>query len=215
MLFETQPHLPIKRTHEECEPESDREDNNEMDFQHTQYMTETQALDDTNDDWSHLEPMLPTPLSPELAALRADLQMITGAAIEGLYARITADTKKSMDDAVATLKKANSQLEGQILSLNARMSQLQQQILTLQPSAQVPMKALTTVPAKKVLKLKPAKKNTEAEIAGTAAATGTPNNTPEAPSTNTRDGKLYPQDQRRRSQHRNSPRQSTHKPNVR
>jgi len=79
-----------------------------MDFQHTQYMTETQALDDTNNDSSHLEPMLPPPLSPEHAALRADLQMITGAAIEGLYVWITADTKKSMDDAVATLKKANS-----------------------------------------------------------------------------------------------------------
>ena len=142
MPFETQPHLPIKRTREESDPESDREDTSEMDFQQTQYMTETQALDDTSDNPSHREPQLPPPLLPEHAALRADLQMITGAAMESLYIRITADTKKSVDDAVATLKKTNNQLKGQILSLNARVSQLQQQLLACQPSAQ----ALTKMP---------------------------------------------------------------------
>jgi hypothetical protein len=192
MLFETQPHLPIKRIREESDPESDCEDTSEMDFQHTQHVTETQALNDAIDNPNHPEPQLPPPLSPEHAALRADLQMITGAAMESLYIRITADTKKSVDDAVATLKKTNSQLEGQILSLNARMSQLQQQILTLQPSAQVPTKAPITVPVKKVLKLKLAKKNTEAEIAGTAAATANPNNTPESPLANTRGWETVP-----------------------
>ena len=118
MPFETQPHLPIKRTRTESDLESAREDTSEMDFQQTQHMTETQALDDTSDNQSHLEPQLPPPLSPEHAALRADLQMIMGAAMEGLYTRITADTKKSVDDAVATLKKTNNQLEAQILSLN-------------------------------------------------------------------------------------------------
>jgi len=191
MPFETQPHLPIKRTREESDPESDHEDTSEMDFQHTQYMTETQVLDDTSNDPSHLEPQLPPPLSPEHAALRADLQIITGAAMESLYIRITADTKKSVDDAVATLKKTNNQLEGQILSLNARVSQLQQQLLACQPSAQAPTKKPVTVPAKKALKLKLTKRNAEAEVAGTATAT-TPDNTPEAPSTNTRRWETVP-----------------------
>jgi len=66
MPFETQPHLPIKRTREESDPESDREDTSEMDFQHTQYMTETQVLDDTSDDPSHLEPQLPPPYGKPL-----------------------------------------------------------------------------------------------------------------------------------------------------
>jgi hypothetical protein len=191
MPFETQPHLPIKRTREECDSESDREDTSEMDFQHTQHMTETQALDDTSDNQNHLEPQLPPPLSPEHAALRADLQMITGAAMENLYIRITADTKKSVDDAVATLKKTNNQLEGQILSLNARVSQLQEQLLACKPPAQVPTKTQPTVPAKKVLKLKIAKRNAEAELAGTATTT-TPGNAPAAPSTNTRGWETVP-----------------------
>jgi len=191
MLFETQPHLPIKCTREESDPESDREDTSKMDFQQTRYMTETQALDDTSDNPSHREPQLPPPLSPEHAALRADLQMITEAAMESLYTRITADTKKSVDDAVATLKKTNNQLEGQILSLNARVSQLQQQLLTCQPSAQALTKMPAMVPAKKVLKLKLTKRNTEAEVAGTATAT-IPENTPETPSTNTRRWETVP-----------------------
>jgi len=191
MPFETQPHLPIKCTREESDPESDHEDTSEMDFQHTQYMTETQVLEDTSDNPSHLEPQLSPPLSPEHAALRADLQMKTGAAMESLYTRITADTKKSVDDAVATLKKTNNQLEGQILSLNARVSQLQQQLLACQPSAQAPTKKLVTVPSKKLLKLKLTKRNAEAEVAGTATAT-TPENTPEAPSTNTRRWETIP-----------------------
>jgi hypothetical protein len=97
MPFKTQQHLPIKRSREESVPESETDD---MDFHHTE----------TN---------LPPPLTPEHAALRADLQMITGAAMDSLYHRITADTKKTVNDAVATLKRTNEQLEGQILSLNA------------------------------------------------------------------------------------------------
>jgi hypothetical protein len=96
-----------------------------MDFQHTQHMTETQTLDNTSDNPNHFELQLPPPLSPEHVALRADLQMIPGAAMENFYSRIAADTKKSVDDTVPTFKKTNNQLEGQILSLNARVSQLQ------------------------------------------------------------------------------------------
>jgi hypothetical protein len=173
MPFETQPHLPIKRTRAESDLESDREDTSEMDYQHTQHMTETQALDDTSDNPSHLEPQLPPPLSPEHAALRADLQMIMGAAMEGLYTRITADTKKSVDDAVATLKKTNNQLEGQILSLNARVSQLQQQLLACQLPTQVPVKPPVAAQAKKVLRMKLSKKNSDQAAAAPATTADT------------------------------------------
>ena len=173
MPFETQPHLPIKPTRTESDLESDREDTSEMDFQHTQHMTETQALDDTSDNPSHLEPQLPPPLSPEHAALRADLQMIMGAAMEGLYTRITADTKKSVDDAVATLKKTNNPLDGQILSLNARVSQLQQQLLACQLPTQAPVKPPVAAEAKKVLKMRHSKKNSDQAVAAPATTADT------------------------------------------
>ena len=88
MPFESQQHLPIKRAREESVLESETDD---MDFHHTE----------TN---------LPPPLTLEYAALRADLQMITGTAVDSLYHRITADTKKTVNDAVATLKRTNELL---------------------------------------------------------------------------------------------------------
>jgi len=66
------------------------------------------ATDDM--DFHHTETNLPPPLTLEHAALRADLQMITGAAMDCLYHHITADTKKTVNDAVATLKRTNEQL---------------------------------------------------------------------------------------------------------
>jgi len=142
-------------------------------------------------DFHHTETHLPPPLTPEHAALRANLQMIMGAAMDSLYHRITADTKKTVNDTVATLKRTNEQLEGQILSLNARVSVLQQQLLACQPPAQVPAKAPMAAPPKKTLKLKLAKKNAEADAAGDATATIT-SATPQAPVTNPRGWETVP-----------------------
>jgi len=96
-----------------------------------------------------------------------------GAAMEGLYTSITADTKKSVDDGVATLKKTNNQLEGQILSLNARVSQLQQQLLTCQLPTQAPVKPPVAAQAKKVLKMKLSKKNSDQAVATPATTADT------------------------------------------
>jgi len=168
-MFETQQHLPIKQSCEESVPQSETDD---MDFHHT----------GTN---------LPPPLTPEHVALRAGLQIIMEAAMNSLYHRITADTKKTVNDAVATRKRTNEQLEGEILSLNARVSVLQQQLLACQPPAQVPAKVPMAAPAKKTLKLKLAKKNGEADAAGDATATVT-SATPQAPATNPRGWETVP-----------------------
>jgi hypothetical protein len=166
-MFETQPHLPIKRAREESDPESETDD---MDFQHSENVTPTQALGDANENPNYLEANLPPPLTPEHAALRADLQMITGVAMENLYKRITTDSKKSVDDAVAALM---NQLQGQILSLNARVSQLQQQLLACQLPTPAPAKTPVAAQAKKALKLQLSKKNSGQDVAAPATTADT------------------------------------------
>ena len=82
----------------------------QMEFQTTatQHITSTQALGDADDNPGYLGAELPPALTPEHAALRADFQKITGLAMDRLYERFN-----------ATLEKTTSQLQGQILSLNA------------------------------------------------------------------------------------------------
>jgi hypothetical protein len=176
MPFETQPHLPIKRPREESDPESETDD---MDFHHTENITPTQALGDTDANPDYLETNLPPPLTPEHAALRADIQMITGAAMENLYNRIIIDSKKAVED---TVRKVTNQLQGQILSLNARISQLQQQLLASQAPTQAPAEVQVVAQAKKTLRLKLSKKNAGADGAGTATP-ATTENTPQVSST--------------------------------
>jgi hypothetical protein len=167
-MFETQPHLPIKRAREESDPESETDD---MDFHHSENVTPTQALaGDADENPNYLEANLPPPLTPEHAALRADLQMITGVAMENLYKRITTDSKKSVDDAVAALM---NQLQGQILSLNAPVSQLQQQLLACQLATQAPVKTPVAAQAKKALKLQLSKKNSGQDVAAPATIADT------------------------------------------
>jgi hypothetical protein len=153
-MFETQPHLPAKRTHSETDPESEG-DTSRMDFQHhTEHITETQALGDGDDSPNLFQTELPPPLTPEHAALRADFQMINGTAMENLFRRISADFN-------ASLEKTTNQLQSQILSLNARISVLQGQVLTYQTSAQRTSESPGTAPpvAKKDPKRKKEKQN--------------------------------------------------------
>jgi len=189
-MFETQPHLPIKRARVESDPESDSD---EMEFQQAENVnmaeaknvTATQALGDTDHMPGYLQAELPPPLTPEHAALRADFQIITEVAMQNLYNHITTDIKKSVDDTNTALQRTNNQLQVQIVSLGARVTQLQQQLLTYQHPAQLPMSAPmvpAAIPAKKVLKLKLAKKNAAADVALNTTAT-TMDTTPRAPST--------------------------------
>jgi hypothetical protein len=107
----------------------------QMDFQSTttQYVTETQAIGDENVNLEYDLPQLSPPLSADHAALRSDFEIITMAAMERLYHRITEDVNKTT---ALAIKKSNDQLHNQIASMGARISQLQQQVLTYQGLAQ-------------------------------------------------------------------------------
>src|SRR3978361_1249268 len=144
-MFETQPHLPAKRPREESSPGSDTEEDvtgpimEEMDFQHTQHMTETQALGDAEQNPNYFDDGLPPPLTPEHAALRADFQMKNGRNMDKLFQRISANFN-------TTLEKTTNQLQSQILSLNARISMLQGQLLTYQTTAPRTTESLVAPP---------------------------------------------------------------------
>ena len=149
-MFETQPHHPTKRPHE-SDPESDGDEadtvnTDRMDFHHTDHITETQAIGDENNDLNpeHNLPQLPLPLSADHAALRADFEIITMAAMEQLYHRITEDVSKST---ALAIEKSTNHLHGQIASMSARISQLQQQVLTYQRYAQHTPAPLVAPPA--------------------------------------------------------------------
>jgi len=119
---------PLGSEHDEEEP-----DDNRMDFQHTEHLTSTQAIGDDHNDNDHELPQLAPPLSPEHGALRADFEIITAAAMENLYHRITKDINKTTALAV---EKATGPLHTRIMTMNARIAQLQQQVLTFKDDIQ-------------------------------------------------------------------------------
>ena len=167
----------IKRLHEDSDPDSDSEsedndkaDMEQMDFQSnaTQYITETQAIGDVDDQLPTFNPTMAPPLSPEHAAIRADFEIIMATAMEQLYARITDEITTSV---TATFQKTTSQLNQQIGLLNARITQMQQQLLlTNQKSTLPPQTTPTAAPTKKILKMKLEKKNTSEDQARASTA---------------------------------------------
>jgi len=133
--FTTRPHSPTKRPREDSGSENGAEseaDISAMDFQPTANVTATQALGDETEFPDYATAELSPPLSTEHAAIRSDFEIITLAAMERFYIRITADIAKSAADASIAFKKSNDQLHSQVATMGARISQLQQQVLTCQ-----------------------------------------------------------------------------------
>ena len=192
-MFETLPHLPIKRAREESDPASDSDN---MDFQHAENITATQALGDGNESHEYPSFQLSPPLNPEHAALHSDFELITLAAMDRLYHWITADIAKSAADTATSFQKTTDKLHSQIHSLGARVTQLQQQILTYQQPISPPVTAPATAPVKKTLKLKLMKKNLGQDVAAATATTETtpslPLVTPQTTPTNTQGWETVP-----------------------
>jgi hypothetical protein len=130
MIPDSRSHSPMKRPREESPPASDSDegesDENRMDFQPTENVTSTQAIGDENVDPTYDIPQMAPALSADHAALRADFEIITAAAMEHLYNRITKDINKTTALAV---EQATSPLHTQIATMSARIAQLQQQVL--------------------------------------------------------------------------------------
>jgi hypothetical protein len=128
---------PLKRPRENSPSgsDSDGEEPNEtrMDFEHTEHVTSTQAIGDENEDNGHRLSQLPPPLSPEHAALRTDFEIITAAAMECIYNRITKDINKTT---ALAIEKATSPLHHRIMTMSAHIAQLNQQLLTYQKDMQ-------------------------------------------------------------------------------
>jgi len=165
-----------KRLREDSDPDSysesednDKADMEQMDFQSnaTQYITETQAIGDVDDELPTFNPTMAPRLSPEHAAIRADFEIIMATTMEQLYARIT---DKITTSVTATFRKTTSQLNQQIGLLNARITQMQQQLLTNQKSTIPPQTTPTAAPTKKILKMKLEKKNTSEDQARASTA---------------------------------------------
>jgi len=180
--------LPAKHAHEDSGPESDCDD---MDFQQAENVTPTQALADGSDSSQYFTPQLPPPLNAEHMAQRSNFELVTLAAMDRLYHRITADVAKSAADTAMAFQKTTDQLHNQIHSLGARGTQLQQQLLAYQRPVLTPVAAPAMVPAKKILRKTLTKKATTGDTACTATATGNATPTvvsavPLKPPTNTR-----------------------------
>jgi len=157
----------------------------QMDFQHAMNITATQVLGEETQLPGYVAPELPPPLNAEHAALGADIEIITQAAMERLYSRVAEDIMNVAADTAMAFKKSTDQLHSQINSLGSRVTQLQQQLLTYQHPVHVPTTtaaAPVAVPAKTVLKLKLAKKNAGADVAG-GSTTATTDTIPQVPST--------------------------------
>jgi len=71
-MFETQPHLTIKRTRVESDPLSELDENGEMEFRQDQHVITTQAIGNAAAMPAFDSPKMPLPLSPEHAAMHAD-----------------------------------------------------------------------------------------------------------------------------------------------
>jgi len=157
----------------------------QMDFQHAMNISAIQTLGEETQLPGYVAPELPPPLNAEHAALRADIEIITQAAMERLYSRVAEDIMKAAADTATAFKKSTDQLHSQINSLGSHVIQLQQQLLTYQHPVQVPTTTPAVpvaVPAKKVLKLKLAKNNAGADVAG-GSTTATTDTIPQVPST--------------------------------
>jgi hypothetical protein len=154
----------------------------------TPYITETHAIGDENVNLGFGIPQLAPPLSADHEVLRSDFEIISIAAMEHLYHRVTEDVNKTTAIAI---KKSTDRLYKQIASLGTQISQLHQQILTYQHTISTPVTAPAMAPAKKILRTTLTKKAASGDTAGTATATANSTSTvvsatPQMPPTNTR-----------------------------
>jgi len=136
---------PAKRAREENDTNSDsdsdsddsgdegrEEDNdNAMDFQHTEQVTATQAIEGDMDEPTSTAPQMAAPLSPEHTALRADIEIITSNLLDQFARTISAEISVLFAQNNTTFQIATNSLTKQIATLGTRVTQMQQQLLSV------------------------------------------------------------------------------------
>jgi len=135
---------PAKRAREENDTDSDsdsdsddsgdegreEDDDNAMDFQHTEHVTATQAIEGDMDEPTCTAPQMAAPLSPEHAALRADIEIITSNLLDQFARTISAEISVLFAQNNTTFQTATNSLTKQIATLGTRVTQMQQQLLS-------------------------------------------------------------------------------------
>ena len=122
---------PPTRAREENDPDSDsdsdsddsedegseEDDDNAMDFQHTEHVTATQAIEGDMDEPTSTAPQMTAPLNPEHPALRADIEIITSNLLDQFARTISAEISVLFAQNNTTLQIATNSLTKQIASL--------------------------------------------------------------------------------------------------
>jgi len=135
---------PAKRAREENDTDSDsdadsddsedegreEDDSNAMDFQHTEHVTATQAIEGDMDEPTSTAPQMAAPLSLEHAALRADIEIITSNLLDQFARTISAEISVLFAQNNTTFQFATNSLTKQIATLGTRVTQMQQQLLS-------------------------------------------------------------------------------------
>ena len=75
--------------------EEEDEDNDTMDFQPTQHITETEAIGDDTDDLDNTDPQMAALMCPKHVALHADFEIITNNVMEQFYRTISTDSSRN------------------------------------------------------------------------------------------------------------------------
>jgi len=116
---------------DDSEDEGREEDNdNAMDFEHTEHVTTMQAIGGDMDEPTSTASQMAAPLSPEHAALGADIEIITSNLLDQFARTISAEISVLFAQNNATFQIATNSLTKQIATLGTRVTQMQQQLLS-------------------------------------------------------------------------------------
>jgi len=108
----------------------EEDDDNAMDFQHTEHVSTTQAIGDDLNKPTSTAPQMAAPLSLEHAALRADIEIITSNLLDQFARTISAEISVLFAQNNTTFQIATNSLTKQIATLGTRVIQMQQQLLS-------------------------------------------------------------------------------------
>jgi len=138
---------PAKGVREENDTDSDSDSNsndsedegreedvdNTKDFQHTKYVTARHPIGGDMDESTSTAPQMAAPLSPEHAALRADIEIITSNLLDQYARPISTEISVLFTQNNTAFQIATNSLTKQIATLGTRVTQMQQQLLAATP----------------------------------------------------------------------------------
>ena len=105
-------------------------DNNTMDFQHTEHVTAMQAIGGDVEEPTSTALQMAAPLSPEHAALHANIEIITSNLLDQFARTISTEISVLFVQNNTTFQIAMNSLTKQIATLGSRVTQMQQQLLS-------------------------------------------------------------------------------------